>query len=156
MHSNSVYKYARFEARLIQQFNSVLDRTTYPLPPNSASSASRTRSPPTRSSASYRPDFTRPYAESVYPVAFFIDGRQTNGQLDLNVARGFFETNTFPPNFFRSGVSSGLREIAVGIQEVFVPPPIAPGGNNGTVNSYTPNLNSADFSNFLQAFTQIL
>ena len=102
------------------------------------------------------PRFYTAYAESVFPVAFFIDGRQTNGQLDMNVARGFFETNTFPPNFFRSGVSSGLREIAVGIQEVFLPHQIAPGGNNGMVNSYTPNPNSADFSNFCKLYTDFV
>lgn len=74
----------------------------------------------------------------------------------MNVARGFFQNSTFPPNFFRSNVSSGFAEIAAGIQQVFLKHPIAPGGNTGTVNSYTPNPNSADFTQFCKLYTDFV
>ncbi|KAF9480745.1 Cloroperoxidase [Pholiota conissans] len=99
------------------------------------------------------PRYFTAYAESVFPVVFFVDGRQSNGQLDMNVARGFFQTNTFPQGFFRSGTPIGISNIGAGIQEVFLPHPIAPGGNNGAVNTFTPNPNSADFTQFCKLYT---
>jgi hypothetical protein len=51
------------------------------------------------------PRYFTAYAESVFPIAFFIDGRDSSGQLDMNVARGFFQDSRFPDGFFRPNLS---------------------------------------------------
>lgn len=88
------------------------------------------------------PRYFTAYAESVFPINFFIDGRQTDGQLDLTDALGFFRDMKFPDGFFRAGQPSGGE----GIETVIAAHPIPPGGNNGALNNYTPDPTSADFS----------
>ncbi|KAF8958590.1 hypothetical protein BDZ97DRAFT_1923628 [Flammula alnicola] len=90
------------------------------------------------------PRYYTAYAESFFPLAFFIDGRDNSFQLDMNVARGFFQNSRMPNGFFRSNVSWTLDLIDLG--PIFAPHPIEPGANNGTINSYTLDPNSADFS----------
>ncbi|KAL0566849.1 Aromatic peroxygenase [Marasmius crinis-equi] len=90
------------------------------------------------------PRFITAYAESTFPVNFFIDGRQTDGQLDLDDALSFFRDMRFPSGFFRGPKPIG----AEGSDELAAAHPVAPGANNGTVNSYTPDPTSADFSKF--------
>ena len=102
------------------------------------------------------PRYYTAYAESVFPVAFFVDGRKTDGNLNMTVARGFFQDGRMPDGFFRSNVSWGLDLIGDGISFIFTPHPIEPGANNGTLNSYTPNPNSADFSDFCKLYTDFV
>ncbi|KAF5359306.1 hypothetical protein D9756_003057 [Leucocoprinus leucothites] len=90
------------------------------------------------------PRFFTAYAESVFPINFFIDGRQKGGQLDLDDAISFFRDMRFPDGFFRASKPSGAENLDV----VAAAHPIPPGANNGTVNSYTPDPTSADFNNF--------
>ncbi|CAA7263571.1 unnamed protein product [Cyclocybe aegerita] len=94
-------------------------------------------------------DFTSPryftaYAESVFPINFFVDGRRNDGQLDMDDARGFFQLNRMPDKFFRPNGTRGTQ----GLDEIAMAYPIQPGGNVGTVNSYTFDPTSADFDTF--------
>jgi hypothetical protein len=102
------------------------------------------------------PRYFTAYAESVFPVAFFIDGRDSSGQLDMTVARGFFQDSRFPDGFFRPNLSGTINTIGDGIDFIFSKHPIPPGGNNGTLNSYTPNPNSADLTQFCKLYTDFV
>ncbi|KXN81289.1 Aromatic peroxygenase [Leucoagaricus sp. SymC.cos] len=98
------------------------------------------------------PRYFTAYAESVFPINFFIDGRQTDKQLDLNDALGFFRDMKFPDGFFRAGQPTS----ADGIEVVAAAHPIAPGANQGAVNTYTPDPNSADFSSFCKLYVNFV
>ena len=76
------------------------------------------------------------YTESVFPVLFFVDGRVANGQLDLNVARGFFQNSQMPEGFFRANRSFGFLtpDLSNGIVRVFRSHPVQPGRNEGVGN----------------------
>ncbi|KDR71465.1 hypothetical protein GALMADRAFT_74948 [Galerina marginata CBS 339.88] len=89
------------------------------------------------------PRYFTAYAESTFPVNFFIDGRHENGQLDLKVARGFFQESRFPDGFFRASGPRGTE----GIEVVAAAHPLQPGRNVGRVNNYVLDPTSADFSN---------
>lgn len=103
------------------------------------------------------PRYFTAYAESFFPLAFFVDGRHENPlHLDMTVARGFFQNSRMPDGFFRSNTSWGLNLIGDGIDFIFKPHPIEPGANNGTLNSYTLDPNSADFSNFCKLYTDFV
>ncbi|KDR72032.1 hypothetical protein GALMADRAFT_143376 [Galerina marginata CBS 339.88] len=90
------------------------------------------------------PRFFTAYAESTFPVNFFIDGRQNNSQLDLSVARGFFQDSRMPDGFFRANGPKGVQ----GINLVANAHPMEPGSNVNGVNSYVVDPTSADFSSF--------
>lgn len=90
------------------------------------------------------PRFFTAYAESVFPINFFIDGRQDDGQLDLTVARGFFQDMRMPDDFFRANGTKG----ADGIDAVAAAHPVPPGANTGAINTFTPDPTSADFNTF--------
>ncbi|KAF8868524.1 heme-thiolate peroxidase [Gymnopilus junonius] len=80
------------------------------------------------------------FAESVFPINFFIDGRDTSGQLDLDVARSFFQNMTFPPNFFRrAGAVSNVGQNVV----TDLLPNFKPGYNAHGVNTFTVDSTSA-------------
>lgn len=61
-----------------------------------------------------------------------------------------------PDDFFRSNVSSTLDRIGTGIGVIFEKHPVEPGANNGTVNSYTLDPNSADLTDFCKFFTDFV
>ncbi|KDR72108.1 hypothetical protein GALMADRAFT_1344340 [Galerina marginata CBS 339.88] len=88
------------------------------------------------------PRYFTAYAESTLPVNFFIDGRQTDRQLDLTVARGFFQNSSMPDGFFRPNESRGIQ----GIGLIAAAHPIEPGSNVGGVNNYVVDPTSANFS----------
>lgn len=92
------------------------------------------------------------YAESTFPVHFFIDGRQKDGQLDLDAALGFFRDMQYPVGFFRADGPQGSR----GLSEVAAAHPVPPGANQGKLNSYTPDPNSAGLSSFCQLYTDFV
>jgi len=98
------------------------------------------------------PRFVTAYAESVFPINFFVDGRQANGQLDLDAAISFFRDMKFPQGFFRAPKPMG----ADGIEVVAAAHPIAAGANNGTVNSYTLDPTSGDFNNFCAVYANFV
>lgn len=95
------------------------------------------------------PRYFTAYAESVFPVAFFVDGRKGDGQLDMDVARGFFQDSRMPNDFFRANGSIGFDKLDIGT--VFAPHPIQPGENHG-INNYILDPNSADFSTFCKLY----
>ncbi|KAF9448649.1 Cloroperoxidase [Macrolepiota fuliginosa MF-IS2] len=90
------------------------------------------------------PRFFTAYAESTFPVNFFVDGRQGDGQLDLDVARGFFQDMRMPDDFHRASQPMG----ADGIDIIAAAHPIAPGRNVNGVNNYVPDPTSANFTTF--------
>ncbi|KAJ3500794.1 heme-thiolate peroxidase [Agrocybe chaxingu] len=90
------------------------------------------------------PRYYTAYAESVFPVNFFVDGRNNDSQLDLDAAREFFQFSRMPEGFFRPNGTRG----AEGMDQIFLAHPIQPGGNAGEANSYTLDPTSADFSTF--------
>ena len=58
----------------------------------------------------------------------------------------------FPDGFFRTGQPSGGE----GFTTVAAAHPIPPGGNNGTLNNYTPDPTSADFSSVCLLYTNFV
>ncbi|KAF9552972.1 aromatic peroxygenase precursor [Agrocybe pediades] len=98
------------------------------------------------------PRYFTAYAESTFPINFFVDGRRNDGQLDMTTARGFFQNSSMPDGFFRANGSKG----ADGIDQVAAGAFIAPGGNVGKVNSYTVDPTSADFNHFCQLYTDFV
>ena len=74
-----------------------------------------------------------------------MDGRVSDGQLNLTVARGFFQNSSMPDGFFRANRSIGLVEISDLITAVFNAHPIQPGKNQG-VNNYVVDTTSASFT----------
>ncbi|EKM77858.1 hypothetical protein AGABI1DRAFT_76887 [Agaricus bisporus var. burnettii JB137-S8] len=81
------------------------------------------------------PRFYTAYADAVLPVNLWVDGRQDDGQLDLEVARIFFEDGRFPHDFHRAARPTGTdNEI-----ELFNDHPIEPGRNVKGVNTYKPD-----------------
>ncbi|KDR86159.1 hypothetical protein GALMADRAFT_52924 [Galerina marginata CBS 339.88] len=79
------------------------------------------------------------YGESVFPINIFIDGRQKDGQLDLTVARGFFQLMQFPKDFHRHDGAISNE----GFDTVYNKYPIQPGGNTKGVNTYKADPTSA-------------
>lgn len=74
----------------------------------------------------------------------------------MTVARGFFQDGRMPDDFFRSNISWTLNLIGGEIGKIFSKHPIEPGANNGTLNSYTLDPNSADFSDFCKLYTDFV
>jgi unspecific peroxygenase len=101
------------------------------------------------------PRYFTAYAESVFPTAFFVDGRVSNQQLNMADARGFFQNSQFPADFYRSNASFGLSEVGAGIDRVFTPHPIQPGANNG-VGNYTLDPTSANFNQSCTLYTNFV
>ncbi|KAG2011105.1 hypothetical protein CC2G_011255 [Coprinopsis cinerea AmutBmut pab1-1] len=88
-------------------------------------------------------DFTSPryftaYAESVFPINFFTDGRLFTSNTtapgpDMDSALSFFRDHRYPKDFHRAPVPSGAR----GLDVVAAAYPIQPGYNaDGKVNNY--------------------
>ncbi|KAF5327645.1 hypothetical protein D9619_004131 [Psilocybe cf. subviscida] len=102
------------------------------------------------------PRYYTAYAESVFPIVFFIDGRNSTLNLDLDVARGFFQDGRLPDGFFRANISTTLNRVGGGIDAIFSAHPIEPGANNGSVNSYTLDPDSADFSDFCKLYSDFV
>jgi len=103
-------------------------------------------------------DFTTPryftaYAESAFPYRFFVDGRNQSGQLDLTVARSFFQNGQFPPDFHRRNGSFGGDDISNDIADIFSAHPIAPGHNEGAGN-YTLDPEDPGFAGICYLYTK--
>lgn len=92
------------------------------------------------------------YVEAAFPVNFFIDGRQTDGQLDVDVARGFMQNMQMPDGFFRHNGSIG----ADGFDIIAAAHPIVPGRNVGGVNTYTFDPTSANLDQFCLLYSNFV
>jgi hypothetical protein len=101
------------------------------------------------------PRYYTAYAESVFPLVFFVDGRNFDLKLDMTTARGFFQNNQMPPGFFRGNTSITLDLVGGGINAVFSAHPIEPGRNEG-VGNYVLDPTSADFSDFCLLYTNFV
>ncbi|KAF8888466.1 heme-thiolate peroxidase [Gymnopilus junonius] len=82
------------------------------------------------------------FGESVFPVNFFIDGRDKSGQLDLGVARSFFQNMTFPRNFYRR--DGAVNNVGQDVVTNYYP--FTPGYNANGVNSFVVDPTSATLS----------
>jgi len=101
------------------------------------------------------PRYFTAFAESIFPLAFFIDGRVSDGELSMDVARGFFQNMKFPDGFFRAKQPVGLDAIGEGIFAVFQVHPIQPGANQG-VNNYVLDPASANLSETCLLYTNFV
>ena len=101
------------------------------------------------------PRYYTAYAESTFPYLYFVDGRVSDGQLNLTNARGFFQNNEMPADFFRANRSIGMNEIGENIFTIFNVHPIEPGRNEG-VGNYVLDPTSAGFNNFCLLYTNFV
>ncbi|KAF9443871.1 Cloroperoxidase [Macrolepiota fuliginosa MF-IS2] len=89
------------------------------------------------------PRFFTAYAETTFPINFFVDGRMTGTRsLSKEDAQYFFQRGQFPDGWHRHGVPSSTE----GMDTVVNAHPIRPGSNTKGVNTYTADPTSADLS----------
>ncbi|KAJ2914374.1 heme-thiolate peroxidase, partial [Candolleomyces efflorescens] len=99
------------------------------------------------------PRFFTAYAESTFPVNFFVDGRSAEKKLAMQNATLFFRDGKFPADFHRASQPSSTE----GIDIVASAHPVAPGENrDGKINNYVPDPTSADFSTFCLLYTNFV
>jgi len=91
------------------------------------------------------PRYFTAYAESAFPLKFFVDGRVNNDSLNLTVARGFFQNSQMPDGFFRRNGTFGLTTIGNDLGDIFTLAPTFPGRNQG-VGNFVLDPTSPDFS----------
>jgi hypothetical protein len=84
------------------------------------------------------PRFFTAYNDAVLPNNLFVDGRQDDGQLDLQTARDFFQAGRFPNDFHRAARPIGTTNKV----SLFDDHPIQVGKNVNGVNTYTPDLST--------------
>ncbi|KAJ3567243.1 heme-thiolate peroxidase [Leucocoprinus birnbaumii] len=89
------------------------------------------------------PRYIAGFAEMVFPLNFWVDGRRGDGQLDVDVARGFYQHGRMPDDFHRASKPMSVE----GIDIVLAVHDIAPGRNINGVNTYTPDPNAVAFLN---------
>ncbi|KAF6744790.1 aromatic peroxygenase precursor [Ephemerocybe angulata] len=87
------------------------------------------------------PRFFTAFAESSFPIEFFVDGRNPVRGLSIANATLFFKESKFPVDFFRAAAPTG-GSLAL---DIFSAYPIAAGRNVNGINTYTPDPTSADF-----------
>ncbi|KIJ30163.1 hypothetical protein M422DRAFT_187474 [Sphaerobolus stellatus SS14] len=102
------------------------------------------------------PRFFTAYFESAFPLVFFVDGRQADGQLSVENATSFFRDMQFPDDFHRADGSQTADLVNNAATAIFSAHPMQPGGNNGTVNSYTFDPNSANFTEGCKLYTDFV
>jgi hypothetical protein len=93
------------------------------------------------------------YGESVFPINFFVDGRNTEKKLDMDSAKLFFSDMKFPPDFFRSAMPLSNE----GMADIVSMHPFLPGGNvDGLVNNFAVDPASATFDTPCVLYDDIL
>ena len=93
------------------------------------------------------PRYFTAFAESAFPLMFFVDGRVGDGQVSMDVARSFFQDSRMPDGFFRPNGSIGSLTLNDAIAEIFLAHQIQPGANQGgRVNNYVLDPTSASFT----------
>ena len=102
------------------------------------------------------PRYFTAYAETVFPFLFFVDGRVSDSQLNLTVARGFFQNNSMPDGFFRANRSIGFNELGDPTTIVFNAHPIQPGKNQGGINNYVIDPTSANFESSCALYNEFV
>lgn len=94
------------------------------------------------------PRYNTAYTESVFLINFFVDGRHYDGQLDMDVALGFFKDMRMPHDFHRAPKPIG----GDGFDLVEAAHPILPGRNVAGVNTYQPDPTSAQLTEFCKVY----
>lgn len=95
------------------------------------------------------------YSEAVFPTIFFVDGRLNSGQLNLDAARSFFDTNMMPTGFHRQPAPVSFPTVTTLIQRVFDKHPFTPGINHG-VNNFTLMPETPALSDFCGIYEDIV
>ena len=131
----SIYLLAHFDVKFLNK------SASYGGGKYNASAAAEVRWARIQDSLARNPNFTfttpryfTAYAESVFPYRFFVDGRDSSTALNLTVARGFFQDNHFPTDFYRRSGSFGLLDVGIDIFGLEAAHPISPGYNVGAGN----------------------
>ena len=101
------------------------------------------------------PRFFTAFAESILPLALFVDGRVSNQELNMTNARGFFQNSQMPDGFFRAKQPFGLNDIGIDINIIFEAHPIQPGRNQG-IGNYVLDPTSANISQFCLLYTNFV
>lgn len=99
------------------------------------------------------PRYATAFAEAIFPIGFFVDGRATGAaafELDLTVARGFFQDSRMPKDFHRRDGAFGLDATGAGLSFLvnahFIPPGFNQGVGNYVVDQETLDIfNNGDF-----------
>jgi unspecific peroxygenase len=99
------------------------------------------------------PRYFTAYAESFFPLVFFVDGRVSDMQLDMTTARSFFQNSRYPDGFFRANRSIGLAD--VNFDPIFAAHPVQPGANHG-VGNYVLDPTSANLGQFCLLYTNFV
>ncbi|KIJ42636.1 hypothetical protein M422DRAFT_170825, partial [Sphaerobolus stellatus SS14] len=102
------------------------------------------------------PRIVTAYGEATFPFVFFVDGRKADGQLSMKDALGFFRDGRMPDDFHRADASKTSDLVDNGVDAIFTAHPVQPGGNNGTVNSYTLDPNSAGINDTCKGYTDFV
>jgi len=80
------------------------------------------------------PRYLGAYTEAAFPYLFFVDGRNQNEQLDIEVFRSFFQDFRMPPGFHRRNGAVSFREALGYVAGLFAEFPTHPGNNQGASN----------------------
>ncbi|KAH7100961.1 heme-thiolate peroxidase [Auriculariales sp. MPI-PUGE-AT-0066] len=88
------------------------------------------------------PRYVTAYAESAFPIEFFVDGRskvpiEDGRKLNIKDARSFFKNHRMPKDFHRREGVVTLDTIGVGFFLQIKEHPVMPGWNTGTVGNIT-------------------
>ncbi|KAF8989677.1 Chloroperoxidase [Cyathus striatus] len=101
------------------------------------------------------PRYYTAYADNVFPLVFFVDGRIGNEQLSIDHARGFFQDARMPDGFHRANGSRGIDVIGDGITRLMAAHPIKPGQNKG-VGNYVLDTTDDGLTPFCSLYTRFV
>ena len=82
------------------------------------------------------PRFLTAYAETTFPLAFFVSNQTTNTTLNVTLdnARSFFEDHKYPEGFYRRQAPYDFDQVGVMFDEIFNLVGVLPGHNEGVGN----------------------
>lgn len=82
------------------------------------------------------PRFLTAYAETTFPLAFFVSDQTANTTLNVTLdnARSFFDFHKYPEGFYRRQGPYGFNEVSVMFNKVFDLVRVLPGHNEGVGN----------------------
>ena len=101
------------------------------------------------------PRFFSAYAESIFPLVFFVDGRVANQELSMANAQGFFQNMKMPNDFYRANHPFGFNEISAEVDIIFKARPTQPGRNQG-VGNYVLDSTSATLTELCLLYTNFV
>ena len=82
------------------------------------------------------PRFLTAYAETTFPLAFFVSNQTANTTLNVTLdnARSFFQDHKYPDGFYRRQGTYDFDQVSVVFGEVFNLVGVPPGYNDGVGN----------------------